>query len=136
MRFLVFCLAVFLCFTAAPFLLHGIQDTASSSGLSMVAADSAGAAIAAFAMGSIGLLYKPNRFGGFVMATSIAAVLIFMGGKMEDSSHVAREHAQPDLEKAATPPTCEEVEELVHASLEMREMGLSAEFIADAAVDY
>lgn len=72
-----------LVFVAGTYFLLGVPNTATGYGLAMVSAGSAGTAIAALGIGSLGLLYKSNRFAGFVVGTLVAAALMFAGANAQ-----------------------------------------------------
>ena len=78
-KYVIFVGLVILTFVAGPYLLFGVPDTATTEGIALVSAGSAGTAVAALGIGSLGLLYKSNRFGGFVIGTLIALGLMFAG---------------------------------------------------------
>ena len=56
-----------------------MPDTATTEGTALVSAGSAGTAVASLGIGCLGLLYKSNRFGGFVIGTLVALGLMFTG---------------------------------------------------------
>lgn len=121
---------IILMFVAGPYLLFGVPDTATVEGIAMVSAGSAGTAIAALGIGTLGLLYKANRFAGFVIGTLIALGLMFVGANAQTSCQFDGEGVKlcgvPDGWIAVTPRA--------HASAEFRRNdGFFAQLIIDAA---
>ena len=83
MKYLVFIGCTISAFIIAPYLVLEMSETATTLGLAMVAADYVGTALAALVIGALGLLYKPNRFAGFVVGTFIAIGLMFAGANAQ-----------------------------------------------------
>ncbi len=95
-----------------------------------IAAGSAGTAIAALGIGALGLLYKSNRFAGFVIGTLIALGLMFAGANAQTSCQFDGVGVKlcdvPDGWYTVTPRA--------HASAEFRrDDGFFAQLIIDAA---
>lgn len=129
-KYLVFIGLILFAFVVGPYFLLGMPDTATGYGIAMVSAGSAGTAIAALMIGSLGLLYKPNRFAGFVVGTLVATALMFAGANAQticqfDGGSVKLCEV-PDGWHAATPRA--------HASAEFsRGDGFFAQLIIDSA---
>lgn len=129
-KYLVFIGLILLAFIAGPYLLLGAPNTATGYGIAMVSASSAGTAIAALGIGALGLLYKPNRFAGFVVGTLVAAALMFAGASAQTTCQFDGERVKlcgvPNAWHAAMPRA--------HASAEFtRNDGFFAQLIIDSA---
>jgi hypothetical protein len=74
-------LSVLLVWCFYPYVLFGVPETASLFGGAMVLASRLGTALAPMILGGIGLFYSPNRWMGWVVATSIAAIAVAAGSK-------------------------------------------------------
>lgn len=81
-NYFVFSAAVIAAFAVAPFLLLDIPSTVTDRGIIMTSAGFIGSAISVLALGCIGLLYRPNRFAGFVVGTGVASVLFLLGSQV------------------------------------------------------
>lgn len=79
MKYVAFALAVAAAFALAPYALNGVP-----AGLTLQTALAhlplhVGAALGVLLVGSLGLLYRPDRFAGLVLATAAAAIFYFKG---------------------------------------------------------
>lgn len=129
-KYLIFVGLVLLTFIAGPYLLLGVPATATGRGVALVSASSAGTAIAALAIGALGLLYKPNRFAGFIIGTFIGVGLMFAGANAQTNCTYNGINVRlcdvPNGWQSSTPRA--------HASAEFRRSdGFSAQLIIDAA---
>lgn len=81
-NYFLFSVAVIAAFAVLPFLLLGVPTTATDRGLIMASAGFAGSGISVLALGCLGLLYRPNRFIGFVIGTGIATAIFLFGSQV------------------------------------------------------
>lgn len=78
-NYLLVVAAVIIFFVGFPLLTVNIPSTASSRGVTYITIGHLGTAIAVLAIGSLGLLYRKDRFTGFVVGCLVAALLILLG---------------------------------------------------------
>lgn len=129
-KYVIFVGMILLMFVAGPYLLFGVPDTATAQGIAMVSAGSAGTAIAALGIGALGLLYKSNRFAGFVIGTLIALGLMFAGANAQTSC----QFDGAGVKLCGVPDGWGAVAPQAHASAEFRrDDGFFAQLIIDAA---
>lgn len=83
LKYLAFTVLILLAFVCGPFIVYGIPETATVYGVVLVSAGFAGTALAALGAGALGLLYKRNRFAGFVVGSLISVGLMFAGAHAE-----------------------------------------------------
>ena len=79
LRYFVFAAVVIVTFAFLPSLIFGIPATGTARGITFVALERTGFAVAALIVGCLGLLYRPNRFAGFTAMTIATMLLMFIG---------------------------------------------------------
>lgn len=129
-KYIVFIALILLIFTAGPYLLFGVPETATAEGIAMVSAGSAGTAFAALAIGALGLFNKRNRFAGFVVVTFIAMGFMFAGANAQTNC----QFDDASVKLCDVPVDWQAVTPRAHASAEFRRNdGFFAQLIIDAA---
>lgn len=129
-KYLLFSGAVILLWVGVPFLLYGVSETATAQGISMVAADKAGTALAVLLIGALGMLYRPNRFAGFVVGTLVAASLMIAGARAQTACQFSGQNVRICGLSESWQPSVPQP----HASAEFsRRDGFHAQLIIDAA---
>jgi hypothetical protein len=82
-KYYIFVFLIVAGFGFVPFLILEIPETATSQGLLAVSVGYAGSGFVALLLGALGLLYKTNRFSGFVVGTFLAIGLMAYGARAE-----------------------------------------------------
>ena len=129
-KYIIFIALVLFTFSAGPYILFGVPETATGYGIAMVSVDSAGTAIAALGMGAIGLFYKRNRFAGFVVGTFIAIGFMFVDSNAQTSC----QFDGTNVKLCGVPSDWKAVAPRARAAAEFhRNDGFFAQLIIDAA---
>lgn len=129
-KYFIFAALIVAGFVFLPFLVLEIPETATTRGLLMVGAEYAGTGIAALLLGALGLLYKANRFSGFVVGTFVAIGLLAYGARAETICKLIGQ----SVRLCDVPAMWQEVQPQAHAEAEYRGSdGFFAQVILDSA---
>lgn len=78
MNYALFSIGVIAGFAFLPFILLSLPETATEDGTMLARMEYAGQGVAALAFGSLGLLYRKERFAAFVVLTSFAILAMMI----------------------------------------------------------